>query len=180
LRVHRHFLSKRDARKIIEIIEDEYPLLFQEYVMRNRDVEMAKINVDDNEYIIYIVKGKPLIIELNSKLIPLMIVLLELYNKYGFSKLASSFKYVLTDQGAMKPILRGADVMAPGIIDNNEFLRGDIVIVFANTGSSNVPIAVGEALKDSKELGYSRKGKIIKNLHRIGDKIWNISIRIAR
>lgn len=180
MRVHRHFLSKKNARKIIKIIENEYPLLFQEYVIGNRDVEIAKININDSEYIIYVVKRKPLIIELNSKLIPLMTIVLELYNKYGFSKLASGFKYVLTDQGAMKPILRGADVMAPGIIDNNEFLRGDIVIVFANTGPSNVPIAVGEALKDSKDLDYSRRGKIIKNLHRIGDKIWNISIRMAR
>jgi len=180
LRVHRHFLSKKNARKIIEIIKNEYPLLFQEYITGNRDVEMAKVNVNDNKYTIYIIKRKPLVIELNSKLIPLMTIVLELYNKYSFNKLASSFKYVLTDQGAMKPILRGADVMAPGIIDNNEFLKGDIVVIFANTKSSNIPIAVGKALKDSKELNYSKKGKVVKNLHRIGDRIWDISIRMTR
>ena len=38
------------------------------------------------------------------------------------------------------------------------------------------PLALGIATLDSNELRQAKKGKIIKNLHWIGDDLWNMQI----
>ena len=80
---------------------------------------------------------------------------------------------VVVDKGAISAVCNGADVMAPGIVEIiGDFKKKDLVVVSEqNYGKS---IALGRALLDADLANGLRKGKIIKNLHHIGDDIWKI------
>ena len=88
----------------------------------------------------------------------------------GLKRWRAEKKWVMVDDGAIKFILNGADVMAPGIIDaDEEIKKGDVVWV---RDARNLPIAVGISLMDGTEMIKSEKGKAVENLHHIGDEIW--------
>ena len=87
-------------------------------------------------------------------------------------------KIVTVDTGAVRFVSDGADVMAPGITEADENIsEGDIVYI--TDEKNGRVIAVGKALVDGKKMiegeKSSRKGKVIKNLHWAGDRIWKLT-----
>ena len=74
------------------------------------------------------------------------------------------------DLGAVKFIASGADVLRPGVVEWESFKEGDAVVVVDE--KHKVPIAVGIALVNSEALENMEKGKVVKNLHHIGDALW--------
>jgi len=80
---------------------------------------------------------------------------------------------VVVDMGAIPYVCNGADVMGPGIKEMEAFDEGNIVVVRDITHRK--ALAVGRALKSSAEIEASRKGKVIQNLHYVGDKLWKLS-----
>ncbi len=77
---------------------------------------------------------------------------------------------VVVDMGAIPYVCNGADVMAPGIKDMESFEVGDLVVVRDVTHGK--ALAIGKALKSSSDIEASRKGKVIENLHYVGDGLW--------
>mgnify|MGYP006307852425 CR=1 FL=1 len=77
---------------------------------------------------------------------------------------------VTVDKGAIKFVVNGADVMRPGITDAEEFAEGDAVTVVDETVGK--PISVCKALHDSGVLLAKDSGKVLENLHHIGDSFW--------
>ena len=77
---------------------------------------------------------------------------------------------VVVDMGAIPYVCNGADVMAPGITDMDSFEVGDLVVVRDVTHGK--ALAIGKALKSSSDIEASRKGKVIENLHYVGDSLW--------
>ncbi len=74
--------------------------------------------------------------------------------------------WVEVDRGAAEAVLRGADLMAPGITSHDNLVKDKLVLIrFQGT-----PIAIGLALLNQSDIG--EKGKIVKNLHYKGDKLW--------
>jgi len=81
--------------------------------------------------------------------------------------------FVTVDMGAIKFVNNGADVMAPGIVEADEGIRpGDLVWI--RDERNKVPLAVGEALVPGAEMPRGPKGKAVKNLHRVGDPLWDL------
>lgn len=92
-----------------------------------------------------------------------------LYPFLGGSYLDSLPK-VVVDMGAIRFVCNGADVMAPGITEMDFFNEGDIVVIRdVNHGKA---LAIGVANRSSANIEMSSKGKVIKNLHYVGDKLW--------
>jgi PUA domain protein len=78
----------------------------------------------------------------------------------------------VVDMGAVPFVCKGADVMAPGITEvRGEFEEGRLVVV--RDIRHGKALAVGRALRPSKEIMASRKGRAVQNLHYVGDKLWN-------
>lgn len=78
----------------------------------------------------------------------------------------------VVDMGAVPFVCKGADVMAPGIVEvRGEFEEGRLVVV--RDIRHGKALAVGRALRPSKEIMASRKGRAVQNLHYVGDKLWN-------
>jgi len=78
---------------------------------------------------------------------------------------------IIIDMPAVKFIANGADVMRPGIKEISDFSKDDIISIVDETHQK--PLAIGQALFSSEEMKTMNSGKVIKNLHYVGDKIWN-------
>ena len=75
---------------------------------------------------------------------------------------------VKVDQGAVQHILNGANVFPQGITAVNDFDTNSIVMV---SNPQDAVLALGKSLKPSTEL-IGSKGKVILNIHYLGDSIW--------
>ena len=82
-------------------------------------------------------------------------------------------KKITVDMGAVKFVVSGADIMRPGVVNIEDNIKkgGLIVIIDEN---NKKPLAVGSALFDSMTMQDMEAGKCIKNIHYIGDRIWNL------
>ncbi|MBI2548871.1 RNA-binding protein [Candidatus Woesearchaeota archaeon] len=91
--------------------------------------------------------------------------------------LQSNFlKTVTIDMGAVKFVANGADIMRPGITTADAAIVKDdmVTIIDQNHGR---PLAIGKALYAWQEFQNITEGKIIRNLHFVGDKHWNFSTK---
>ena len=105
---------------------------------------------------------------LQSKLLPFL----------GDQKLLEHFPKIVVDSGAVRFVCNGADVMRPGIVAfEGAFKKEDIVVV--QEEKYRRYIAVGLALRDSIEANNSDKGPVVKNIHYVGDKLWEVHKQVA-
>ena len=93
------------------------------------------------------------------------------------TSLLEKFPHVLVDMGAVKFMCNGANVMRPGIRSHSEFDMEQVVCVIEE--SQHKFLAVGKSLVPSSELETMEKGKVIKNMHYISDKYWEIGKTIT-
>lgn len=96
-----------------------------------------------------------------------------LYPFLGGSYLVSMPK-VVVDMGAIRFLCNGADVMAPGIVEVDEFDEGSLVVIRDVTYGK--ALAVGKAFMSSSEIISNKNGKAVKNLHYVGDKLWESAL----
>jgi PUA domain protein len=80
---------------------------------------------------------------------------------------------VYVDKGALRFLVSGADVMRPGIRKTDAFQKDAAVAVRGE--DNNVAVCIGIALYPSEEMMAMAKGKVIKNIHHMGDEIWNLT-----
>jgi PUA-domain protein len=127
------------------------------------NVEIAET---DSDFMIYLVNRKPAIMERDGWVFPTL---------RAFVETPFEVRKAVVDSGAVAFMAKGADLMRPGIVS----LTGDIregspfVIVEEKHGK---PLAIAVALMDSKGILASDKGKVAKNVHYVGDDLWNLEI----
>ena len=91
----------------------------------------------------------------------------------GFLSLTISQRYLKVDSGAVPFVINGADIMSPGVVGIDENLvSGDLCVVTEER--HNKPLSVSRMLVDAPEVDRSKKGKVAKNLHHVGDDLWKI------
>ncbi|HLE46687.1 MAG TPA: RNA-binding protein [Candidatus Thermoplasmatota archaeon] len=89
----------------------------------------------------------------------------------GLLKYPATKRYVTVDMGAVRFVTNGADIMGPGIVDADPLIKvGDLVWVREERHGK--PLAVGVALADGPTLKAKTKGKQVKSLHFVGDRLW--------
>jgi predicted RNA-binding protein (TIGR00451 family) len=79
---------------------------------------------------------------------------------------------VFIDEGALKYIIKGADVMRPGISKYDEW-GGVGKLVVVREDKKGRAAAVGKTTIASSEMAELKKGNCITNLHHAGDRFWN-------
>ncbi len=89
----------------------------------------------------------------------------------GLLKYKPEARAVTVDMGAVPYVTNGADIMGPGIVDADPNIKeGDLVWI--RDIKNRVPLAVGMALRSGNSLKSKEKGKAIKAIHNVGDKLW--------
>ncbi|MEM4510206.1 MAG: RNA-binding protein [Pyrobaculum sp.] len=163
-------LSNREVRELREIYNYMSPFLDNA-----ETVEVMKIsdNID-----IYIIDGEPLFSKFITNEGEYVVPTLYLIHKSQRGGQLKPFPKVYVDQGAVKPIINGADVMRPGIKKfEGDFNKGDIVFVADEKGRV---IAVASALYTRGEVEQMQKGKVLINLHYLGDRLWKASLDLVK
>ena len=77
--------------------------------------------------------------------------------------------------GAVKFVVNGADVMRPGIVEIEEGIAKDEFVAVIDKNNKK-PLAVGIALFSSEEMKGMNSGKVIKNIHYVGDELWKTEV----
>ncbi len=148
----RYRLRNKDSKEISKFFEKNYGVSIKG--------DMEKFEFDDLNIIT--VDNEPIILEYEGRYY---------FTVYGVIKFKPEKGRVVVDEGAMPYIMRGADVMKPGIVEADESIKaGDFVYVAVE--GKLTPLAVGIALVDGVEM-KGGKGKAVKNIHHLKDKIWN-------
>lgn len=112
---------------------------------------------------IYIVNGKPVLARSGGVLFPTLI----------FGEASSFLPRVVVDMGAVSHVCGGADVMAPGVVRvEGHFHEGDFLLVVDERHGK--PLAVGVALFGSQALRALKRGKVVRNVHYVGDRLWEL------
>ncbi|MEM0378877.1 MAG: DUF1947 domain-containing protein [Thermosphaera sp.] len=156
--VKRYPLSKKERRKLWE--ELSYMGDFS-----ISDEALVEYYQDENGERI-LVNGEAAFFKLGDKWIPHLRFVLKNLD-------ALSLPRILVDKGAMQALLRGADLMAPGIkAIEGAFREGDIVVICEL--ESRKPFAIGRALAPSDPItkGELRRGKVVENIHYFNDEFW--------
>lgn len=82
---------------------------------------------------------------------------------------------LVVDGGAVPYVVNGADVMRPGVVS----VTGDVLagrpVQIAEERHGKV-IAIGIALFDAEAIRSMQTGKVCRNIHHVGDEIWNLEI----
>ena len=112
---------------------------------------------------VILVNKKPTLFVVNGKHYPTLRYLLE----------HPCLKQVVVDMGAVKFMVNGADVMRPGIVELDESIAKDEAVVIVDVNHKK-PLAVGIALLSGQEIKAASSGKVIKNIHFVGDSIWKM------
>ena len=168
----RDLISKDMASKVILKERESKPLIdelkkidgYQQLSHKSR-VELQPIK---NAEVVF-VDGDPVALRKNGQLIPTLV------NNQALTTLPK----VVVDMGAVPHVVGGADIMAPGIRKvQGDFSVGQLlVIVDEKHGKS---LALGRALQDSSSLSKISKGKVIQNLHYVGDPAWELIKTFAK
>ncbi len=91
----------------------------------------------------------------------------------GSTETLGLFPSANVDEGAIKFILNGADVMRPGIRSYDQWGgAGTTVVVREETKRRG--IAVAKSLVAAEEMPGLAKGPCLKNVHHLGDRFWNL------
>ncbi len=77
---------------------------------------------------------------------------------------------VKVDLGAVKHILNGADIFGQGITSINRNFEVNEIVLIANP--QDAILCIGKSLTSSSET-LNVKGKVIINLHYLGDLLWS-------
>jgi len=93
------------------------------------------------------------------------------------NEVSSLLPKIVVDMGAIPHVCNGADLMVPGVVQiNGDFNTNDFVLIVDERHSK--PLAIGVALFDSHVMGKMKHGKIVRNIHYVGDKLWKVLKKI--
>ena len=129
------------------------------------DPKGDKVEIVDNKIVLVNDKPEFFFFEHDIYILPTL--------KFVLSK-NITMKKVVVDMGAVKFVASGADIMRPGIREFDEVAKNDFVAIVDEKNKK--PLAIGQMLNSSDELKTISTGKVIKNIHFVGDKIWNFGI----
>lgn len=152
-------LSKSEIKELNEKMEK---IGLKNFFDKKDRVELIKDHETHQEFVSC--NGEVALFYLGDKTIPTIKLLLK----------QMILPQVVIDMGAVKFMAEGADLMRPGIksIDQNLAVGSIVAIV---DEKNKRPLAVGELMFSGSEISSMEKGKVIKNLHYVGDKVWTYS-----
>jgi len=150
-------LNKKEVKDLNEEIEKKFGL--KEFFSKDDFVRIAEE--------IYIVKENDFMFFYKEDvLLPTLTLLL----KNNF------LKNVIINMGAVPFIAKGADLMRPGITGVDAYVEEGSIVAIVDEKNMK-PLAVGQALFSKDEMQEMEKGKMVLNLHHVGDDVWKICQR---
>lgn len=154
------YLSGKDKKKLIQDIGEYYSINKKDEI-----IEFENILFKNKEP--FLIDGK----SLKNYSSNLKVEYIPHLKSYEISNL----KKVTIDVGAVPFLLKGADMMRPGVvhIDDEIELNELLVIVDEVKG---LKIGIGQSMYSSQDMKSMQSGKVIKTLHYFKDSLYDISL----
>jgi PUA-domain protein len=154
--VKRH-LKDREVRQIVKEFIAHYPGS-EDALKQARDFEELVV---EGTAILF-ADGKPLILRTKSGFLPTL----------KFEEVVGRLQKIVVDMGAVAHLANGAHLMRPGVrrIDQ-DFVKGDLVVIVDEKYGKAIALGVTEM--DSAAMRSVSKGRVITNLHYVGDALWS-------
>lgn len=147
----RRTLRRQDARRVLEVAS--------KYLAGQSFSKVEEAETDDGSTVI-LLDDEITLFRLDADLYPTL-----------RCKCVDLLPSVIVDMGAIPFVCKGADVMAPGITEiKTPFEEGTLVVI--RDVKHGKALAIGRALRSSRSIMTEKKGKVINNIHYVGDKIW--------
>lgn len=154
----RYFLREKEARMLLAEISQRLGRDIKQFFSSKPRIEINETETAE----LLILDGKSLLARSNGKIFPTL----------TFKTFLKIIPQIVVDMGAVPYVCKGADVMAPGVRTvKGEFKENALILVVDEQHSK--PLAVGVTLFSSEDMKSVKNGKTVKNLHYVGDKLWN-------
>jgi len=152
-------MKKKDAKQLFEKISQILKVNIKNLFGFLPNIEQAKTQ----DFTVFFLNGKLLLAEADAQLFPTLV----------FQQIFSYLPKIVVDIGAVPYVCNGADVMAPGVVCvQGTFNQQDFILIIDEQHEK--VLAVAKALIDSKAIITVKHGKVAKNVHHVGDKLWNL------
>ena len=123
--------------------------------VKHLEEEMAEDSV------VFFADGKPWIVRVQGRLLPSL--------KYDV--VLDTLPKIVVDMGAVPHVANGAHIMRPGIRQiEGQFDKDDLVAICDE--KYRKIIALGIAEEDAESMRSMTKGRVIANIHYVGDPLW--------
>ncbi len=149
-------LSKSDVEEINQEIAEQFNI--QDFFGKKDQLMLVE---SDRKFVLK--DNVPSFFYQDGKIIPTLKLLLQ----------RLFLKQVVVDMGAVKFVSNGADVMRPGIVELDKSIKKDELVVVVDQNHKK-PLCVAKALLSGEEIFMLKQGKVLKNLHWVGDEVWQL------
>jgi PUA-domain protein len=155
----RYSLRSSEAKALTNTIGEDLGTNLSRYVDMKANIEVVEVG---GKVELFLFEKKPILFRTGERVYPTLL----------FTEAVRSLPKAVVDMGAVSHVCNGADIMAPGIVRfEGEFLQGHLIVVV--DVKHGKPLALGEAIYDSEVIKLTKKGVVIKNVHFVGDEVWN-------
>jgi PUA domain protein len=158
-RFRRFFLKQKESKEVLDKASKRFKVDLLEILG-----DKPKVEAIEAEFVeLLLMNGKPLMARTEGTVYPTLI----------FKEYFDRAPKAVVDMGAVPYVCKGANVMAPGIRRfEGEFSKGDFVFVVDEKHGK--PLAIGESLYSVEEARNVTQGIVLKNVHFVGDRVWNL------
>jgi PUA domain protein len=161
----RYFLKTREAKLLLNKASERVKLDLEQFFTAKAKVELVKTEFAE----IYLFNSKPLLAKTGENVFPTLV----------FNEFLNSAPKVVVDMGAVPHVCNGANVMAPGVVRfEGEFRRGELVLVVDE--KHRKPLAIGETMYDAEEMKNVKQGVVVKNIHYVGNHVWELIKKLVQ
>lgn len=157
----RHPIGKGDTARLLSLLTEQIGDAASLFVSQR--VEIVETSGD---LVLYLADKKPLIMKYRGIIFPTL---------HGALAHPFAARRVTVDSGAVRFVVNGADIMRPGVVSVTDDIVPDMPVQITEERHGK-PIAIGIALFAADEIRDRSGGKVCRNIHHIGDEIWNLEI----
>ena len=157
----RHILRRSKQSKLYISLEKQIGTSAS--LFRTDKIEMLETTSD---FTLYLINKKPLLMDFKDTWVfPTL---------RGAVEIPFPERHIVVDSGAVAFMAKGADVMRPGIVSVSDDVKKDQPVVIVEEKYKK-PLAIAIALYNAEEIKNLKTGKTAKNIHFVGDEIWNLA-----
>jgi PUA domain protein len=146
------FLSNSEKKELNELLPSGLKFDKKDEIIEEKEIILK----NSEKFLIILNKNKKEI----TKVIP--------HLKSINEKSQNDFKSVFIDSGAIPFLIKGADMMRPGIHKIEKGIKKDEIILIKDLEYEKV-LAIGSAIYTAEEMENQQKGISVKVLHYVGD-----------
>ena len=152
-------MKSKEAKQVLAQASQHLKINLEEIIGTKQNIEVAEAESTR----VFLINGKPSLFKAGDTILPTLV----------FAEVLDKMPKIVVDMGAVPYVCKGADVMAPGIVRiEGEFGKGDLVVIVDEKHGK--PLSLGESLLDSANANGAKQGAVVKNLHFVSDKVWNL------